>query len=129
MSRILVVDDEPDIAVMLKFMFERDGHAVTIAHNGLEALAALGLEPRDASKPAPDLAILDVMMPELDGYAVCARMGDDPRTSAVAVVMLTAKGDMRALHDRAPNVAAHVDKPFDADVLREMIAGMLGSRD
>jgi len=126
MARILVVDDEVDVAVMIKFMLEKDGHAVAMAHTGLQALAALGLEPADASKPEYDLAILDVMMPELDGYGVLARMREDPRASAVPVIMLTAKGAMRDLHDRAPNVAAHVDKPFDPRALRELIAGMLG---
>lgn len=125
MARILVVDDEVDVATMLRFMLEKDGHAVTTAHNGRQALAELGVEPSDASKPAFDLAILDVMMPELDGYGVCARMFEDPRTSHVPVIMLTAKGSMRELHDRAPNVAAHVDKPFDPRALRELISGMM----
>lgn len=129
MARILVVDDETDVAVMLKFMLERDGNEVTTANNGLQALAALGLEPRDEAKPLPDLAILDVMMPELDGYGVCARMFSDARTAAIPVIMLTAKGDMRELNERAPNVAAHVDKPFDPRALRELVAGMLGGKD
>lgn len=128
MAHILVVDDERDVATMLKFMLEKDGHEITTAYNGLEALAALGIEPADDSKPVPDLAILDVMMPELDGYGVCARMFRDPRTKSVPVVMLTAKGGMRELHKRAPNVAAHVDKPFDPRALRDLVAGMLGGK-
>ncbi len=129
MARILVVDDERDVATMLKFMLEKDGHSVETAHNGLEALAALGIEPADAAKPVPNLAILDVMMPELDGYAVCARMFEEPRTKLVPVLMLTAKGGMRELHAITPNVAAHVDKPFDPRALRELIAGMMGGKD
>jgi two-component system alkaline phosphatase synthesis response regulator PhoP len=129
MARILVVDDERDVATMLKFMLEKDGHQVSAAYDGLAALAAMGIEPADASKPIPDLAILDVMMPELDGYAVCARMFEDPRTKTVPVLMLTAKGGMRELNERAPNVAAHVDKPFDPRELRDLVAGMLGGKD
>lgn len=128
MAHILVVDDERDVATMLKFMLEKDGHEITTAYNGLEALAALGIEPADETKPVPDLAILDVMMPELDGYGVCARMFSDPRTKTVPVMMLTAKGGMRELHLRAPNVAAHIDKPFDPRALRELVAGMLGGK-
>ncbi|HEX4048620.1 MAG TPA: response regulator [Elusimicrobiota bacterium] len=128
MARILVVDDERDVATMLKFMLEKDGHAVETAHDGLQALAALGVEPSDGEKAAPDLVILDVMMPELDGYAVCARMFEDPRTKLVPVVMLTAKGAMRELHAITPNVAAHVDKPFDPRALRDLVAGMLGGK-
>lgn len=129
MARILVVDDERDVATMLKFMLEKDGHAVETAHDGLQALAALGVEPADGAKAAPDLVILDVMMPELDGYAVCARMFEDPRTKLVPVVMLTAKGAMRDLHAVTPNVAAHVDKPFDPRALRDLVAGMMGGKD
>jgi CheY-like chemotaxis protein len=129
MARILVVDDERDVATMLKFMLEKDGNSVEAAHDGLEALAAMGIQPADATKAAPDLVILDVMMPELDGYAVCARMFDDPRTKLVPVLMLTAKGGMRELHEATPNVAAHVDKPFDPRALRELIAGMMGGKD
>ena len=128
MARILVVDDERDVATMLKFMLEKDGHVVETAHDGLEALASLGLESADGERSLPDLVILDVMMPHLDGPAVCARMFEDPRTKAVPVLMLTAKGAMRDLHALTPNVAAHIDKPFDPRSLRELIAGMMGGK-
>jgi CheY-like chemotaxis protein len=125
MARILVVDDERDVATMLKFMLEKAGHQVATAHDGGEALAALGLEPLDEGKDPPDLAILDVMMPVLDGFEVCARMFKNPRTKLVPVLMLTAKGGMKELHARTPNVAAHIDKPFDPVALRELVAEML----
>ena len=128
MARILVVDDERDVATMLKFMLEKDGHVVETAHDGRAALAAMGLETPDGSHSLFDLVILDVMMPELDGPAVCARMFEDGRTKAVPVLMLTAKGAMRDLHALTPNVAAHIDKPFDPRALRELIAGMMGGR-
>ena len=129
MARLLVVDDEPDVTVMLKFMLEKDGHSVSTANDGLSALAAVGVEPADASKPLPDLVLLDMMMPGMDGYEVCQRLYADPRTRAVPVLMLTGKDDMRDLNHRVPNVAAHVGKPFDPRQLRELIAGMMGKRD
>jgi CheY-like chemotaxis protein len=122
MGRILVVDDERDVATMLKFMFEKDGHVVETAHDGRQALAALGIEPASAGKPVPALVILDLMMPELDGAAVCARMSSEPRTRLVPVIMLTAKGGERGT---TPNVAARVDKPFDPRALRGLVSGML----
>ena len=125
MARIMVVDDERDVATMLAFMLEKDGHVVEAAGDGRRALAALGVEPADEGKPLPDLVLLDVMMPEMDGYEVCARMFGAPRARRVPVVMLTAKGGMRDLHAITPNVAAHVDKPFDPRALRELLAGML----
>lgn len=128
MARILVVDDERDVVLLIKFMLEKDGHTVIPAHDGGEALARLGLEPRDETAVPPDLAILDVMMPVLDGWAVCNRMREDARTKAVPVVVLTAKGEMKDLFNAATNVAAHLEKPFDPKALRELVAGMTGTR-
>ena len=125
MARLLIADDEQDIATMLKILLEKDGHSVALAHDGAEALAALGLEPEDARARLPDAAILDVMMPRVDGYAVCARMFESERTRAVPVIMLTARGAMKDLHARTPNVAAHLDKPFDPKALRDLLAEML----
>ena len=82
MARILVVDDERDVAIMLKFMLEKAGHQVSLAHDGGEALAVLGLDPVDDAKETPDVMILDVMMPVLDGFAVCAKMFENARTQA-----------------------------------------------
>ncbi|MDX6769705.1 MAG: response regulator [Elusimicrobiota bacterium] len=128
MARILVVDDERDVVLLIKFMLEKDGHAVLSAHDGAEALARMGIEPRDETVPPPDLAILDVMMPVLDGWAVCTRMREDPRTAAVPVIVLTAKGEMKDLFNSATSVAAHLEKPFDPKALRELVAGMTGGR-
>lgn len=128
MARILVVDDERDVVMLIKFMLEKDGHVVIAAHDGGEALAKLGLEPRDETAVLPDLAILDVMMPVLDGWAVTTRMHEDARTKAVPVVVLTAKGEMKDLFHSTPNVAAHLEKPFDPKALRELVAGMVGTR-
>lgn len=124
MAHILVVDDERDVVTMLKFMLEKDGHRVDAAYDGREALTVLGVEPADASKPLPDLLIMDVMMPEMDGHAVCARMFKDERAKVVPVLMLTAKGGMRDLHEKTANVAAHIDKPFDPRALRDLVASM-----
>jgi two-component system alkaline phosphatase synthesis response regulator PhoP len=128
MARILVVDDERDVVMLIKFMLEKDGHMVLTAHDGGEALSKLGLEPRDETAVPPDVAIMDVMMPVLDGWAVCTRMFEDPRTKAVPVVVLTAKGEMKDLFHSTPNVAAHLEKPFDPKELRELVAGMVGTR-
>ena len=128
MARILLVDDERDVVTLIKFMLEKDGHAVFPAYDGAQALAKAGIEPRDETAVCPDIVILDVMMPVLDGYAVCSRLHEDPRTRAVPVIVLTAKGETKDLFNATPNVAAHVEKPFDPKVLRELVAGMLASR-
>lgn len=129
MARILLVDDERDIVTLIQFMLEEDGHTVTAAYNGAEALVKAGIEPRDEAAMPPDLVILDVVMPVLDGCAVRARLEEDERTKTVPVVVLTAKGQkMRDLFELAPNVAAYVQKPCEPKRLRELIAGILASR-
>ena len=125
MARIMVVDDEPDVAELIPFMFTREGHSCTALHNGKDALAELGLEPPDAAKPLPDLVIMDVMMPVMDGCAVSARMREDSSTKSIPAIMLPGKEGMRALLQRAPNLAAHLDKPFDPKALRQLVGAML----
>ena len=125
MARILVVDDERDVAELITFMFQRDGHACATVHNGKEAMAEMGLDPADPAKALPDLVIMDVMMPVMDGYAVCARMREDARTKSIPVIMLTGKEGMRGLLQLTPNVAAHLDKPFDPKALKQVVGAML----
>src|SRR5436190_7815339 len=89
MARILVVDDEPDIQLLTRINLERDGHEVHTASDGAEALAAVA-----AADAAPELILLDVMMPEVDGWAVLkelkGRQGDP--MSEIPVILLTALG-------------------------------------
>lgn len=125
MAHILVVDDERDVVQLIKFLLEKDGHEVGTAGNGAEALAVLGLEPEDASAALPNLVIIDVMMPVLDGHSACARLAQAPRTRALPVLVLTAKGDARQAFQTLPNVGACLDKPFDPGSLREAVARLL----
>ena len=85
-GRVLVVEDEPDIRDLLAFHLEREGYLVTRASTGAEAL-------RQLRATAPDLVILDLMLPEMDGLEVCRRLRADAGTAALPVIMLTAKGD------------------------------------
>ncbi|MBI2386379.1 MAG: response regulator [Elusimicrobia bacterium] len=129
MPSILVVDDEPDIVTLLRFALEKEGYAVGEAGNGQIALERLGIEPPDHSRPLPDLIVLDIMMPVMDGYQLNMRLQTEPRAKDIPILVLTAKGQkMRDLFEMAPNVAAYVQKPFDPKMLRELIAGILASR-
>ena len=124
---IMVVDDEPEIVTLLRFILEKEGYQVTEANNGQIALDRLGVESGKLS--LPDLMILDIMMPVMDGYALNMKLQSDPRTKGIPILVLTAKGQkMRDLFEMAPNVAAYVQKPFDPKMLRELIAGILSSR-
>lgn len=85
-TSVLVVDDEPAIRDLVVFHLEREGFRVRTARTGADAL-------KQVKTSAPDLVILDLMLPELDGLEVCRRLRHDPATSFIPVIMLTAKGD------------------------------------
>jgi len=126
---ILVVDDEPEIVTLLRFVLEKEGYAVTDAGNGVKAMEMLGMEPQNASLPLPDLLILDIMMPVMDGFTLNMRLQSNNRTRGIPILVLTARGQkMRDLFEMAPNVAAYVQKPFDPKMLRELIAGILAGK-
>ena len=129
MPRVLVVDDEPEIVTLLRFVLEKDGYGVESAGNGVEALGCLGLQPPDPARPLPDLIVLDIMMPVMDGYQLNMRLQTEARAKDIPILVLTAKGQkMRDLFEMAPNVAAYVQKPFDPKMLRELIAGILAGK-
>lgn len=87
-SLILVVDDEEHIRRILKFQLERNGYEVICAENGREALLL-------AREKMPDLIILDLMMPLMDGFEVCTKLKSDFQTNQVPIIMLTAKSEMQ----------------------------------
>ncbi|MBI4424437.1 MAG: response regulator [Elusimicrobia bacterium] len=128
MARILVVDDERDVVTLIKFLLEKDGHEVAEASHGADALAKLGVDPKREGVQLPDLIIVDVMMPVMDGYTTATRLRDDPSTRSLPLIVLTAKGQTRELFQLAPNVAAHIEKPFDPKNLRELVTGMLAGK-
>jgi two-component system phosphate regulon response regulator PhoB len=128
-GNILVVDDEPEIVTLLRFLLEKEGHAVSAATNGEDALKVLGLVPADSAVQLPDLMILDIMMPVMDGFTLNSRLQDFPAAKSLPVIVLTAKGQkMRDLFQSSPNVAAYVQKPFDPKMLRDLIAGILARK-
>ena len=85
-QRVLIVEDEPDIRDLLVFHLEREGFQVVTCKSGAEALRLVRSGP-------PDLILLDLMLPEMDGLEVCRRLRQDPATRAMPIVMLTARGD------------------------------------
>ncbi len=111
MARVLVIDDEPDVRWLIRMSLERVGHEVIDAEDGLRGIAV-------AMKQRPDIIVLDLMMPVMDGYGVLAELAKDPRTASVPVVVLSAK----AIPDEADRASAagarrFMEKPFDPDEL------------
>ncbi|MEJ5360026.1 MAG: response regulator [Desulfobacterales bacterium] len=81
--KILVVDDEVDFAALVQGNLEKEGFRVDLAYNGVECLEKVRRDP-------PDAIVLDVMMPEKDGYAVCRELKRDPKLCNIPIVLLTA---------------------------------------
>ena len=118
-KRVLVVDDEPNIVMSLRFLMEREGFQVEVASTGQAAVAALDRDPAD-------LVLLDIMMPELDGFEVCQRIRDNPAWCATKVVMLTAKGrDVERDKGLAIGADEYVTKPFSTRDLVAKVKQML----
>lgn len=114
----MIVDDESDVVELIKFMLEKDGHEIVSASNGIQCL-----EKVEESKP--DLIILDIMMPEMDGYTVNTRLQEKEETRSIPVIVLTAKGQMRDLFALGSNIVAFMEKPFDPKGLRDKIRKLL----
>ena len=83
---VLVVEDEADIRELVSYNLTKAGYQVTGVVTGEEALAAVETDP-------PDLVVLDLMLPGMDGLTVCRRLKKDPKTASIPIVMLTAKGE------------------------------------
>lgn len=106
-QRILIADDEPDIRLVLRTRLERDGFAVLEAKDGVEAV-------RMAQSESPDLIVLDVMMPKMDGFEVLKRLQANPETREIPVIMLTAKAqDVDVFRGWSSGVSAYLTKPFN----------------
>lgn len=104
--RILVVDDEEHIRKIVRFQLEKSGYEVECAEDGLEALKAV--EAR-----TPDLILLDLMMPNMDGYEVCKRLKSDYQTNHIPVIMVTAKADLEnKLQGFEEGANDYIAKPF-----------------
>lgn len=118
-ARILVVDDEPAIIDVLSRLLARDGYIIMTARNGAEALETV-------ARQKPDLILLDVMMPVLDGFAVCQKLKNDEQTALIPITMLTGQDDFEH-RKRGMEVGADdfLSKPFEQSMLRARIKSQL----
>jgi DNA-binding response OmpR family regulator len=119
-KKILIADDEPNIVVSLEFLMKQKGYAVKVVNDGEAALLAVG-------EFAPDLVLLDVMMPRMSGYDVCQKIRENPAWAAIKVVMLSAKGrDIEVTKGLAVGADAYVTKPFSTKDLIAKVQELLG---
>ncbi len=119
MKTVLVVDDEAEARRLVSFMLEREDLKVETAGDGKEAL-------RKALEAPPDLVILDVMMPDVDGYQVCRQFRDDPRLAHVPILILTARAQaMDREESLKAGANAYLAKPFPRAELLRLVHGLV----
>ena len=113
--KILVVDDEQNIRRLVSFNLSQAGHEILVARNGKEGVEI-------ALKSKPDLILLDIMMPVMNGYEACKLLKNDHRTKEITIFMLSAKSQMsdldEAMYQGADN---YIIKPFDVENLNDTI--------
>ena len=118
-KKILIVDDEVDLVETVRFPLEMEGFNVLVSYNGEDAL-------NQARKENPDLIILDLMLPKLDGYKVCRLLKFDERYKHIPILMLTAKTQEK---DKTLGMETGADeyitKPFEMDYLMEKVKAYL----
>jgi two-component system alkaline phosphatase synthesis response regulator PhoP len=118
-KKILIVEDDPSFSRAISHMIGKEGYEVITASNGLAGL-------RMAKEDKPDLLILDVMLPGLDGFEICSRLRADSPTARLPIIMLSAKGQET---DKTTGLKVGADvyltKPVDRAVLLENITSLL----
>lgn len=120
-KRVLVVEDEDNIAIALDYLLTREGYVHDRVANGGEALGRI-------IETMPDLVLLDVMLPEVSGYEICQSVRLDPALASVKILMMTARGS--AIERRkglALGADGFISKPFELKELREEVKRLLAS--
>lgn len=114
MGKILVIDDEKETVELLRLLLEKESHQVFAALGGEAALAFL-------QKQTPDLILLDVTMPQMDGYTFMAHLEAEDATREIPVMVLTGREGMKDTFQMFTNVVDFVAKPFDIKELRARV--------
>jgi two-component system alkaline phosphatase synthesis response regulator PhoP len=118
-KKILIVDDEVDLVETVRFPLEMEGFDVLVSYNGEDALS-------QARKEKPDLIILDLMLPKLDGYKVCRLLKFDERYKHIPILMLTAKTQEKdKILGKETGADEYITKPFEMDYLMEKVKAYL----
>jgi two-component system, OmpR family, alkaline phosphatase synthesis response regulator PhoP len=123
-KRILVIDDEPDFASIVQTNLKNEGFDVDVAYDGVEGLEKVKANP-------PDAIVLDVMMPEKDGYEVCSELKGDEKYQNIPIIMLTAVADhvgsTRYSHADGMSMEAddYLPKPASAEQITKSVKGLI----
>jgi two-component system, OmpR family, alkaline phosphatase synthesis response regulator PhoP len=119
-ASVLIVDDEPNIVLSLQFLMKKAGYDVRTATDGEQALAEI-------ARAKPNVVLLDVMMPKLDGFTVCQRIRATPEWQDVRIIMLTARGrDVERQKGLGLGANDYITKPFSTKDAIDRVAAVLG---
>jgi DNA-binding response OmpR family regulator len=120
-DHVLIVEDEESILLSLEFLLGKEGYAVSSARDGAEALRLLQAR-------APDLVLLDVMLPLIDGFELCSRIRTMPALAATRIMLLTARGrESEIARGIALGADAYLTKPFSTRELMDKVRALLAS--
>lgn len=114
MAKIMVIDDDMEISSLLQYTLESMGHTIKVCDNGREVIDSL-------KEFKPDLMILDVMLPGIDGYSLATTISEDPELSQIPIIVLSALEPSRSLFSKFSQVVTFLTKPFNTDDLFEAI--------
>jgi len=120
-NKILVVDDDPEISSLVQYTLESLGHEVKVCDNGREVMDVL-------RSYKPQLLVLDVMLPGIDGYSLATQISEDGELNTLPIVVLSALEPSRTMFQRFSQVAAFLTKPFNTDDLMEAVKSALAKK-
>lgn len=119
-KKILIIDDEPGVCSVVSTFLEKKGFTAITAKSGKEGIEV-------ANQLVPDLILLDINMPEMDGFAVLVKLKNNQRTMSIPVVMLTGRGDEIAkLSASALSCEDYISKPFEMEELLDKVKKIIG---
>ncbi len=120
MAKILLVDDEPEIVVLTRMMLEKEGHEMVVAKDSAECFDRLKAEK-------PDLILMDIMLPDVDGWVTCKRIKENEKTKDILVAMFTVRtsDDSVERSFEYSHADAHINKPFQMKDLLDTVKGLL----
>lgn len=120
--KILIVDDEPNIVISLEFLMQQSGYEVATARDGADAMQKIATFQ-------PDLVLLDIMLPQLNGFEICQRIRENSQWNRIKVIMLSAKGrEIEVSKGIALGADAYVTKPFSTKDLIAQVQRLLADR-
>jgi len=117
MANILIVDDDPAIIELMTVMLGDAGHSISKCLSGLAALKQLGLNPENPKAEAPDLIILDIMMPGADGYTIATMIRGCERTRNIPILVASSVAELSPLFKTTVRIEGFMGKPFTEEDL------------